>query len=503
MSEGQKEPASATPTPSRPPLELSQQDHTAFVTLLFEHAAEAANEASAAEPKRRAEKAKLAMGRLSRAFQSMQIAKSAIAPKAMLGAVDAAFRAFEGLSKNLESTPDTVADASQVHSQAMTLVAIFGVHGWKAPDVAAVMDDPARQALQDASTLTTAEKANLGMLQIRAARQQILGAWSQITAEETGAPLLRTAEHLRHAMVLLNDPNLAASMDAVRSELEVTNEVLSRLFIHFEQNRSADLGELRGIADGGDRLQELTGNTTRWTARLPQREAAPTNAPAKDESPAAKEKQQNARPSAAPPVHRGTPQTFVKKIELRDTNYRDRSLGHLELRVDALRTSDGEVYATNAVVLERLVSDAQRVLKIAYEKVITPMLDESTGVSYVDVAFAIKVLGPGETSSVGGGISLKGSAGKNDGPKGEVGVTGTISQSTSTQVSATINRTYRIEGTAPYLRYEFDPKTYAMKTSESQLKLRELEEQHHDIVDVEVDSDMVWEADWDVNSHDA
>lgn len=85
---------------------------------------------------------------------------------------------------------------------------------------------------------------------------------------------------------------------------------------------------------------------------------------------------------------------------------------------------------------------------------------------------------------------------------GEAGLTGTISQSTTTQVSATVNRTYRIEATTPYQRFEFDPKSLAMKASQSQLKLRELADEHHDIVDVEVDSDMYWEADWDVSSHD-
>ncbi|HLL23753.1 MAG TPA: hypothetical protein VK427_16555, partial [Kofleriaceae bacterium] len=250
------------PSP-KPPLAMSKTDHTVFVDLLLQQAAESAKRAVAqTEPKSLVEHAQHALADIGEALAAYSMPDTKTSPRQMFRSVDGAFMGLYDLFYALRDARDPVALAYAPRVQElMTRVNDrFAPLGWKLPKSTADGHARAKKAGDAGVTnLSAIERGRLGRMHVRAARQYLLGDWDNIVGGQLQHAVASAADNLRDAMALLIDPHLSGEVQAASEEVAVTGQVLERVYMVLQQRDASKVGELRELATAFDSLLGLVG----------------------------------------------------------------------------------------------------------------------------------------------------------------------------------------------------------------------------------------------------
>lgn len=479
------------------PAGLSSQNHADLVDLLLQQAAEAAAAARrASEPIRQLDLVRQALERARAVLTAIEVPATVPAMSRAFGGLDAAFGNLFELYYVLAQRGEARELASETQDVLSALDRRFAPLGWKHATTRTDVQHRAMAADNaGASTITSDEKLRLGLLHLESAQQRILTQWPEIQSGATPA-LLAITEDLRRASTLLLDPNLAGRHGPVAHEVEVTAQLVGRIFIHFE-GAQLPLAPLRGIAQQLDSLHRVVGSEAGWLRRVepngPVTGQAPLMAPVPRAEPA-EDKLDEIR-------------TWTRKVHLRDTNYTDEYLGYVELFMEVMRSRTGQVYAKGATATKCFGGRAGQYLSIGAQ--IDSHSIELGGQHFCDVFFDVQVGGPTatQTSTTAVGATVGGSAGSPGSPTAGMSATMTFSTASTSQGTRSFRRVFRIVGLDRHvmLLKPNPDNPYKPIESMTNMYLDEREDLRRDFEDFWIDDKLTgggWTADWQIESYD-
>jgi hypothetical protein len=494
-------------------MSMSTSDHTNFVDLLLQQAAQSAIAAmGVVDPKAQFDATARAIARADAALSGYTVPETGTNPRQLFRSVDSVFMALYDLFHDVQASEDIWLKASALNvKRVMTsLNDRFAPAGWKVPRSVEEVEVRAKAADKAGATvLSTSEKGQLGRLHLQAARQYVLGTWEQIVGGNLASVAVAN-HHLTDAMGLLVDPHFSGEMTAITGEVTATEDVISHLVMAIEEHDSSRLAGLRDIAKQLDVLLKLVGKEPHWAARVGQAREAPPNQAAGGSSATGKSGAGNdgtpEPPRAEPPMHRPEERRrWSKKVHIKDTNYLDEYLGYVELFFEAYRTASGQIYIEKAAARNHLVGRANEYLSVGADVSATSVAMK--GQRFADVLFDVKIGGPHKTETSTVGVSLKGSASNKEKTEGvEVGASVTFSTSVSSQGTRSFRRAFRISSQNEPAKI-LDSSSGKPTPVDTAMSLEEVLDLHEDFDDFELDDDDVGDdvtslyANWVLHSY--
>lgn len=506
------------------PMSLTTGDHTTLVDLLLQEAAQAAKSATAQKDgKELLHGATLTVARVRVALDAYAIPESGLSPKQIFRTVDGAFMGLYDLFYALRDQQDAgiAAYADEVQGAMIALNERFAPVGWKAPKSEVEGSARAKSAKRAGLTsLSISERGKLGRMHIRAARQYLLGAWSDFTQGNFGGAAT-AAENLHEAAAILIDPHFAQQVDAIASDLETTEQIFRRFVMSLEQSDAAKLAKLTEVARQLDGLRRVVGKEPEWQLRLAAPSpstSTPTGTPTATQPGQASMPQQpgmmpptsndvdRGPPRAEPPMHRlgdkGEMRHWTKKVHIMDTNYTDEYLGYIELSFEAYKTPYGQVYITGATATQHLEDRAGEYLSMGANIVANSI--ELKGKHFADVTFDIQIGGPNKTETTAIGASAKVTASNSDkSAGGEIGASVVFSTAVTSRGTRSFRRAFRVSGLEkPQKVFTFDPaEPYTPKLVEMGMIEDERTDLHEDFSGFELDDDDVGDTVFSFNAN--
>ena len=256
---------------AKPPVGLSDKDHTAMLDLLLQQVAARGREgAGKHDPKAAIASVQRVLEAIKDLEATFQVPDSEIKIAAVLRSVDAAFLGIDELHDALVAAGSPAAQFASALKQATdTLHKRFTSLGWKQPTSNG--DKRLRDGKAEAANLlklSPAERAKLGAMYMRAARQHILADWEDVVDNKPARAIAGAASNLLEATQILSDPNLAEESTLLSAEVDATDLVLGRLFSHLEEHSPNATGQLSALAKQADALREIAGHKPKWTPRI-------------------------------------------------------------------------------------------------------------------------------------------------------------------------------------------------------------------------------------------
>jgi hypothetical protein len=492
-------------------MSMSSSDHTSFVDLLLQQAAQSTIAAMGiVDPKAQFNATAQAVARIDAALAGYTVPETGTNPRQLFRSVDGAFMALYDLFYDVQASEDIWLRASAVNVKRVmnALNDRFSPAGWKVPRSAAEGDFRAKAADKAGATvLSTSEKGQLGRLHLQAARQYVVGSWEQIVAGNLGSVAIAN-HHLADAMGLLVDPHFSSEMAAITSEVTATEDVISHLVMAIEEHDSSKLATLRDIAKQLDVLLKLVGKEPHWAARVGQTQEPSSRVGGTSENGKAPAGDNGTPepPRAEPPMHRPEERRrWSKKVHIKDTNYLDEYLGYVELFFEAYRTSSGQIYVEKAAARNHLVGRANEYLSVGADVSATSVAMK--GQRFADVLFDVKIGGPHKTETSTVGVSLKGTAANDEKTRGvELGASVTFSTSVSSQGTRSFRRAFRISSLSEPTKM-LDSGSGKPTSVDTAMSLEEVLDLHEDFEDFELDDDDVGDdvtsfyANWVLHSY--
>lgn len=490
----------------------------------FSQAAQAAGDAlGIVDPRKQLDAAGLAVTRTRTALAAYTLPDSGLSAKETFRSIDAAFMGLYELFFEMRTSADPSVSgfASDVQAAMTALNDQFSRSGWKVPQSDAEGHLRAKAAKQaGASTLTTTEKATLGRLHLRAARQQILGSWEDVTRGRLEDAKL-AAHNLADAMAIFVDPRLANEIEGATADINQTDQIFSRLALQIEQHHPERMAELRDLAREMDGLLRLIGADPRWLARFTKSAPAtagaqgpamqPSSAPGSMPPMISNEVDRGA-PRAEPAMHRiGEIRNWTRKVHIKDTNYVNEYLGYVELFIEAYKSPSGQVYVQRAKATDHLQGAGNQYLSIGAD-IIANSIDLN-GERFSDVFFDVQVGGPNKTETRTTAFTANAgvAAGtKESGASAGVGATVTFSTAVSSHGTRSFRRVFRISSLGkPMQVLQADGATGKLELVDSGMLLTERSDLHQDFANFVLDDGEIgrdgWlstETDWILHSHD-